>query len=264
LIDETDTRLVALLNERAKLVVEVGLSKAKSKTAIYVPHREQAVLQRVISRNKGPLLDRTIEGVWKEIMSGSFALEQPLRVGFLGPRGSFGHAAAARQFGASVSLEDVRTAEGALNEVCRGHIDYAVLPIENSVTGGVDDTMDAVLRHASRGAEIIAEIRLPTRHALHARCKPKEVARIYGTPEALSHCSKWLAVQFPSVPQVPTASDAEAVALAATPQHDPRRHAGRAMGASPPLKPSATTAGSAAAELPQGEGGLEQMQLPEE
>lgn len=246
LIDETDTKLVALLNERAKLVVEVGRAKAQSKTAIYVPHREQAVLQRVISKNSGPLLDRTIEAIWKEIMSGSFALEQPLRVGFLGPRGSFAHAAASRQFGASVSFEDVRTAEGALNEVCRGHIDYAVLPIENSVTGGVDDTMDAVLQHASRGARIINELRLPTRHAMHARCKPKEISRIYGTPEALGHCSKWLAVQFPSVQQVPTASDAEAVALAAAGRDDPDRHAGRATGASPLLLPASAATGASA------------------
>jgi len=115
-----------------------------------------------------------------------------------------------------VSLEDVRTAEGALNEVCRGHIDYAVLPIENSVTGGIDETMDAILKFAPRGAQIIAECRIPTRHALHAECSPKEVTRVYGTHEALRHCSKWLAVQFPTVPQVPCASDAAAVCLAAS------------------------------------------------
>src|SRR6056297_2778401 len=92
-IDQLDQQLVDLLNARAKLVVDVGAFKRGSGTPIYAPHREAEVLARALSRSGGPLPDRTIEGVYREIMSGSFALEQPLRIGFLGPAGSYSHQA---------------------------------------------------------------------------------------------------------------------------------------------------------------------------
>ena len=103
LIDDVDEKLVALLNERAKLVMEVGQRKIQEGTPVYAPHREQAVLAKVLQLNKGPLLNVTVEAIWRELMSGAFALERPLRIGYLGPAGSFSHDAAAKQFGSSVS-----------------------------------------------------------------------------------------------------------------------------------------------------------------
>ena len=88
-IDELDTALIGLLNERAQVVVRVGELKRGTDTPIYAPAREAEVLQRVLDANQGPLPDRTVEGIYRELMSGSFALEQPLRIAFLGPAGSF-------------------------------------------------------------------------------------------------------------------------------------------------------------------------------
>src|SRR5262245_63345588 len=101
-IDSLDERIVGLLNERAKIVVEVGKIKQQNKAPIYSPDREKAVLERVRQLNKGPLPDRCLEAVYRELMSGSFALEKPLRIGFLGPMGTFSHAAAVAKFGSSV------------------------------------------------------------------------------------------------------------------------------------------------------------------
>jgi len=104
-IDEADTDIIDLVNERAKLVVEVGNFKRQSDVPIYAPHREVAVLKKIETLSEGPMPNRTLEGIYRELMSGSFALEKPLRIGFLGPEGEHSHVAAVRQFGSSVTFD---------------------------------------------------------------------------------------------------------------------------------------------------------------
>src|SRR5256714_15125590 len=93
-IDALDEKIVALLNDRARIVVEIGKLKQQSNAPIYAPDREKAVLEKVRKLNRGPLPDRCLEAVYRELMSGSFALEKPLKIGFFGPAGKFLHAAA--------------------------------------------------------------------------------------------------------------------------------------------------------------------------
>jgi len=212
-IDEVDARLVELLNERAQIIVEVGQLKRNTGSPIYAPHREAAVLQRAIKANRGPLPDRTIEGVYRELMSGSFALEQPLRIGFLGPAGSFSHQAAAAQFGSSVSFEDLHAIEGVFTEVQRGHVDYGLAPIENSLGGGVVETLDA-FRDSAANVRIYAEVLLAIRHALLANCEPSEVKRIHSKPEVFQQCRRWLATQYPNAELIAAASTSRAAETA--------------------------------------------------
>src|SRR5436190_1913494 len=101
-IDQVDKQLVDLLNERARVVIDIGQIKRSENAPIYAPDREQQVLKQARSYNRGPLPDRCIEAIWLELMSGSFTLERPLRIGYLGPPGSFSHLAARKKFGASV------------------------------------------------------------------------------------------------------------------------------------------------------------------
>lgn len=212
-IDSMDSRLVELLNERAGLVVEVGNLKRGDGTPIYAPHRERAVLDKVLGLNDGPLHDRTVEAVYREIMSGSFALEQPLRIGYLGPQGTFSHEAAVKQFGSSVSFEDLHEIEGVFTEVVRGNVNYGLVPIENSTAGGVVETLDAFRRHAG-SVRIYAEVQLAVHHALLANCEPKSVKKVHSKVEALSQCRNWLGVQYPDIQKVAAASTARAVQLA--------------------------------------------------
>jgi len=119
-IDRVDEAVVALLNERARLVLEVGRRKAEDDTPVYAPHREQAVLAKVLALNQRPgsvLLPSTLEAVYRELMSGAIALERPLRIGYLGPPGSFSMEAAMRQFGQSVTYENLRSIDGVFEEV---------------------------------------------------------------------------------------------------------------------------------------------------
>src|SRR5207249_12013340 len=119
--DAIDEQIVALLNTRAKVVVEVGKVKQTSGSPMYAPDREKAVLEKVRRLNKGPLPDRCLEAVYRELMSGSFALDKPLRIGFLVPDGTFSHAAAVRKFGSSVDYVPLIDIPSVFEEVVRGH-----------------------------------------------------------------------------------------------------------------------------------------------
>jgi len=213
-IDDLDVRLVELLNERSRLVVEVGRHKRQHGVPIYAPHREAEVLHNVLGANKGPLPGRSLEGIYRELMSGSFALEQPLRVGYLGPPGSFSHAAAVKQFGSSVEFDDLHTIGGVFTEVRRGHVDYGLVPIENSIGGGVVEAMDA-FRDARGDLSVYAEVQIEVHHALLANCPPGAVRRIHSKPEIFDQCRLWLATQYPQADQIPAASSSRAAQTAA-------------------------------------------------
>ncbi len=209
-IDTVDRQLIDLINRRAELVVEVGKLKRGKGIPIYAPHREAAVLKKVLELNQGPLPARTIEALYRELMSGSFHLEQPLRIGYIGPKGSYCHLASVRHFGSSVKFEDLRAVEGAFTEVVRGHVDYALVPIENTTGGGVSETLDAFSDY-SDSVNIYAEVQLEVRRCLLSNSQPDKITRIYSTQEAFAHCRKWLAVQFPQSEMVTTDTTVNAV-----------------------------------------------------
>ncbi len=212
-IDEIDHQLVRLLNDRAKTVVQVGKLKRGSGIPIYAPHREAEVLARVLGHNKGPLPDRSVEGVYKELMSGSFAIERPLRIGYLGPKGSFSHLASVKHFGTSVDFEDLHTIDGVYTEIRRRHVDYGLVPIENSIGGGIVEALDAFAEHAGE-VTIYAEAQIEIHHALLANCEPSDVKRIHSKPEIFAQCRTWLATQYPEAELIPAASSSRAAATA--------------------------------------------------
>ncbi|MEE2640255.1 MAG: prephenate dehydratase [Planctomycetota bacterium] len=212
-IDAVDKKLIEIVNERAELVVDVGKIKRKSGTPIYAPHREQAVLRKVQELNQGPLAAKTVEALYRELMSGSFHLEQPLRIGFLGPIGSYSQLAATRHFGSSVAYEDLRAVEGVFTEVVRGRCDYGLVPIENTTGGGIAETMDAFTEH-HENISIYAEVQLEVKRCLLANCKPNEIRKIYARPDSMVHCRKWLATQFPQVELVNVDSGGTAARMA--------------------------------------------------
>ena len=212
-IDQLDQQLVDLLNARAKLVVDVGAFKRGSGTPIYAPHREAQVLAKALQRSQGPLPDRTIEGVYRELMSGSFALEQPLRIGYLGPAGSYSHQAAVKQFGSSVDFEDLQLIGGVFTEIRRGHVNYGLVPIENSIGGGITETLDALAQNVGH-VWVYAEVQIAIKHMLLTNCKPHDVRRIHSKPEVFAQCRNWLTTQYPNAALLPDASTSQAVQTA--------------------------------------------------
>ena len=210
-IDELDKKLIALLSARANVVVEVGTLKRNSDKPIYAPHRERAVLDRVLAQNDGPLPDKTIEAIYRELMSGSFHLEKPLAIAHLAPNGSFSHIAAIRHFGSSVECVGVPTIERVFREVAAGHCNYGLVPYENATSGSVLDTLDAFQEH---DVTIYAEALIDIRHCLLCNGPTNEITTIASKPQVLSQCRKWLSAMFGNVTLVETASSALAVKLA--------------------------------------------------
>jgi chorismate mutase/prephenate dehydratase len=212
-IDELDKTLVHLLGERAALVVQIGQAKRRDGIPIYAPHREQQVIARALANNNGPLSPRTIEAIFRELMSGSFGLELSLRVGYLGPPGSFSHMAATRHFGSSVEFDDLHTIDGVFSEVAAGRCNYGLVPYENSIGGAVADTLDAFQQHE---VTIYAEAMIEVSQTLLANCPPSEIRRILSKPQVFDQCRRWLSTHYPEAELVPAASTAAVVKLAAT------------------------------------------------
>ncbi len=211
-IDEIDERLVGILSERARIVVEIGKAKQAGETPVYAPHREAAVLAKVLANNPGPLPDRTLEGIYRELMSGSFSLELPLRVGYLGPPGSFSHIASVRHFGSSVEFSDLQTIDGVMEEVAARHCHYGLVPYENSIGGSITDTLDALGEH---DVKIYAEALIEVSQTFLSNCAPDAIERIYSKPQIFAQCRRWLSRQYPEAELVSTESSAVAAQRAA-------------------------------------------------
>src|SRR4051812_9454012 len=210
-IDSADAKIVELLNERARVVVEIGKLKQQSNQPIYAPDREKAVLEKLRQLNRGPLPDRCLEAVYRELMSGSFALEKPLKIGFLGPAGTFSHGASVQKFGSSVDYVPLADIPAVFEEVVRGHIDYGLVPVENSIGGGVVDTLDAFL---TSSAKICAEVLINVHQNLLAKEPWEQIKKICSKAQVFGQCRNWLTATAKELAHVPVESTTAAAKMA--------------------------------------------------
>jgi chorismate mutase/prephenate dehydratase len=208
-IDAVDARIHALINERARLAQRVGISKTAAGSAVdyYRPEREAQVLQKALRRNKGPLRDEEIARLFREIMSACLAQQEPLKVAFLGPEGTFTQAAVLKHFGSSVRALPLAAIDEVFHEVEGGVADFGVVPIENSSEGTVNHTLDMFL---SSALKICGEVELRVNHQLMGRMPGTQgIKRICAHAQALAQCRVWLDAQLPDVERIAVASNAE-------------------------------------------------------
>lgn len=216
-IDKLDVQIVKIINERAGLAAEIGRIKNENGEEVFSPAREEEVLQNVLAVNekvKGPLDPNTMRAIFREIMSGSRALQKVIKVAYLGPEYSFSHLAALERFGQAVEFIGVGTITTVFEEVNRGHVDYGVVPLENSTDGRIADTLDMFIRQPT--IRINAEVRLRIRHNLLAKCEQPEIRRVYSKGQALSQCRSWLSKNVPQAALHEVSSTADAARLAQT------------------------------------------------
>jgi chorismate mutase / prephenate dehydratase len=210
-IDDLDRELLRIVSDRARHAQAIGLSKSGP---AYRPEREAQVLRRVVEANKGPLSNDAIAGIFRGIMSACLALEQKLSVAYLGPAGTYSHAAVSRHFGAAVTAEPCTSIDEVFRATEAGRTDYAVVPVENSTEGAVGRTLDLMLQTP---LSIVGEIKLRIRQNLLARgLGLDQVTRVYSHAQSLAQCVQWLAHHLPSAARVAVASNAEAARLAAS------------------------------------------------
>jgi chorismate mutase/prephenate dehydratase len=210
-IDEIDTSLVTLLNERIKDALEIGKLKNQTDQEIYVPVREKAVLDRVVSQNQGPLTGESLRAIYREIMSAAISLEREVSIAHFGQPATFTHQAARSRFGASVNYQSYATVDEVFTAVENRVADYGVVPIENSSEGPVNPTLDAL---SETPLKIYAEICLPIEHHLMSRAGPEAITTISSHPQVLGQCRHWLARQFPGAELLPSSSTAKAAEMA--------------------------------------------------
>lgn len=196
-IDEIDARMIELINERADCALEIGRMKNKGAQSIFAPEREKQVLAGVLEKNRGPLSDKAIAAIFREVISACRALEKPISVAYFGPAGSYTHIASIMKFGESTDFVAVNTIPDVFNGVERKEVNYGVVPVENSTEGIVSHTLDMFLISDLR---ICAEIYAPISHnLLSSGTDMTAIKRIYSMPQAIAQCRNWIAANMPGV-----------------------------------------------------------------
>jgi chorismate mutase/prephenate dehydratase len=209
-IDTLDATLVELLNRRAGFALEVGAVKGRDQKPFFNPERERQIHERLAQTNPGPLQNRQLVAIYREIISAARALEKPLNVAFWGPPATFTHMAAIQTFGSSTEFLAQESIDDVFLSVEHGDADYGVVPVENSVAGVVPQTLDMF---PQTNVKICAEIYIPIHHHL-VSVAPDLVAvqRVYAGPQPEQQCKRWLRANLPNaeiVETMPTSKAAE-------------------------------------------------------
>ena len=210
-IDSIDQELLDLLNRRADLVHEVGALKKRDGLQIYAPEREEALLLRLISMNRGRLPEKSVRAIFREIMSAALALEDDLKIAFLGPEGTWTHQAAIKKFGHSVIYSAQTNFAEVFEHVTRRKVNYGVVPIENSTEGAVSHTLDLFVDSPLR---ICAQILLRIENGLMAAIPRNQIKTLYSHPQVFGQCRGWIQKNFPDVELVEVSSTTKAAQIA--------------------------------------------------
>jgi chorismate mutase / prephenate dehydratase len=209
-IDALDDEVLRLLSQRAQYAHRIGEIKHGN---VYRPEREAQVLRRIAETNPGPLPEGAVRTIFREIMSACLALEQPLKIAYFGPAGTFTESAAKKHFGSAPSFTPFITIDDVFRAVESGNADYGVVPVENSTEGAVGRTLDLLL---TSPLMICGEVGLRIQQNLMS--KSDSVARLkklYSHAQSLAQCHEWLNRNLADIPRVPVASNAEAARMAA-------------------------------------------------
>ncbi len=211
-IDALDQQLLVLLNERAQCALEVGAIKhgqeGDEPPVFYRPEREAQILTRLMAQNPGPMADKDVAGLFREIISSCLNLEMPLTVAYFGPQGTYTQAAAIKQFGHFATTQPLTSIDDVFREVETQAAHYGVVPVENSTEGMVNHTLDCFL---SSRLKVCAEVELPIHHAfLRKEDADGEIEEILSHAQSLAQCRGWLDRRYPGIPRTSVSSNAEA------------------------------------------------------
>ena len=212
-IDAVDRELLALLNRRARLALEVGELKRHEGSPVFRPEREAQVIAGLREANAGPLGAESIGPIWREVMSACRALESPTRVAYLGPAGTFSEEAALGYFGSSITRVPCLSIDEVFRTASAGAADFGVVPVENSTEGVVARSLDLFLHTP---LSIVGETSLLVRHNLLRQVDSLQgVQAVLAHPQALAQCHGWLSQHLPQAERRPVASNAEGARQAA-------------------------------------------------
>ncbi|MDP2912782.1 MAG: prephenate dehydratase [Candidatus Omnitrophota bacterium] len=212
-VDLIDAHMLKLLNSRAKVVSRIGKVKKRLKASIYVPDREKDVYKNIANKNKGPLSNQSLRAIFREIMSSALNLERELKIAYFGPEFTFTHIASMKKFGSSVSYASCGAISDVFSDVQKGRADYGVVPIENSIEGAVNHTLDMFI---DSDLKICSEIYLEISHSLLSMESARDrIKRIYSNPMVFGQCRIWLESNLPRAELIEVSSTSKAAEIAA-------------------------------------------------
>jgi len=211
-INETDKKIIALLNDRAAVAKHIGKIKKETGVPVYTPEREVEIYENIIKENKGPLPDKALFAIYREVMSGSLGLEKKLKIAYLGPEATFTHQAGIKKFGSNVEYYACPTITDVFRDVEAGRSDYGVVPVENSTEGVISHTLDMFI---NSDLKICSEIMLEISHNLLGRGSGlKAVKKIYSKQEVFGQCRLWLEINMRGTPLIEVSSTSKAAEIA--------------------------------------------------
>jgi len=209
-IDRLDEEILGRLAQRARCAQRIGEIKQGN---LYRPEREAQVLRRLAENNPGPLPAPAVQRVFREIMSACLALEQPLKVAYMGPAGTFTESASRKHFGSAPNFVALATVDDVFRAVEAGMVDYGVVPVENSTEGAVGGTLDQLLANP---LHICGEVQLRIHQQLMSKAEGiGAIKRLYSHAQSLAQCHEWLNRNAAALLRIPVSSNAEAARLAA-------------------------------------------------
>ena len=209
-IDEIDTLLIDTISERARCAQQVAeVKQDQGDQAYYKPEREAQVLRRVMEKNQGPLGTEDMARLFRQIMSACLALEQPVKVAYLGPEGTFTQEAALKHFGDSAVSVPQSAIDEVFREVLSGSCHYGVVPVENSTEGVISHTLDSFMDSSLKICGEV-ELRIHQHFLVGANTDKNNISRVYSHAQSLAQCRQWLNSNFPAIERVAVSSNAEA------------------------------------------------------
>lgn len=210
-IDAIDSEILKLLNQRTTCALKIGSIKKSMGLNSYVPNRENEIVSRIVKLNKGPFPNSGLAAVYRELMSATRFLEKPIKVAYMGPEATFSHLAALKKFGQSVHYFPVKTIKDVFEEVERKRVDYGVVPIENSIEGVINYTLDMFVESSLK---IYGEILLDVSLNLLSNSPMKSIKKIFSHPQPYAQSRNWLENNLPGVPLIETVSTTQAALMA--------------------------------------------------
>ncbi len=202
-IDELDDKIIELLNERTRLAVEAGKAKTDAGKEIYAPDRESEIYRKIDADKNGALPKMALKSIYREIMSASLALEKTPTIAYLGPEATFTHLASLSKFGSSVRYVPMAGINQVFQEVEQKRADYGVIPVENSIEGAVNHSLDMFM---DSDLKICSEILFEISHNLMSNSNQQHIKRVYSNPQVFGQCRSWLQQNLGGVDLIDTAS----------------------------------------------------------
>ncbi|MBT5387989.1 MAG: prephenate dehydratase [Porticoccaceae bacterium] len=209
-IDALDLQILQAISDRARCAQEVAeVKKGRGDEAYYKPEREAQVLRQIMEKNAGPLDNEEMARLFRQIMSACLALEQPVKVAFLGPEGTFTQEAALKHFGDSAVSVPQSAIDEVFREVLAGSCHYGVVPVENSTEGVISHTLDSFMDSSLKICGEV-ELRIHQHFMIGANTNKDNITRVYSHAQSLAQCRQWLNSNYPNIERVAVSSNAEA------------------------------------------------------